>query len=65
MFGFLRDYGIDAMVNYNDLDSRNTSWIMGRALDRESRLNADELKAKEEALLECEFGPKWWLRAHP
>lgn len=53
------------MVNYADPDPRNISWIMGQALDRDCRLTGAEVKAKEEALLECEFGPKWWLRAHP
>lgn len=53
------------MVNYNDSDSRNISWLMGRALDRESRLNPEETQAKEDAIKEHHFGKKWWLRAHP
>lgn len=53
------------MASYNDHDARNIAWVMGRAFDRDHRLNEEETHAKYEAEMECEFGPQWWLRAHP
>lgn len=53
------------MPSYDDLDPRNVAWVRERAIDRDCRLTKEEADAKTEAEMECEFGPRWWLRAHP
>lgn len=35
------------------------------AIARDEKLNPEEAAAKREAEMECEFGPRWWTRAHP
>lgn len=35
------------------------------AIARDNRLTKQEERAKQDALIELELGPKWWLRAHP
>lgn len=43
----------------------NLSYRLRTAIERDDRLNLEEALAKREAEMECEFGPRWWTRAHP
>lgn len=52
-------------TGYDNSDPHNVAYRLRIALDRDDRLNYEETQAKEDVEMEREFGPKWWLRAHP
>lgn len=59
MFGFLVDF------KYDTNQPERIEQILRNARQRDDVLNKEEEKARVEALKECIFGPKYWLRAHP
>lgn len=50
---------------YDNPDPTNVAYRLRVALDRDERLNPEEAAAKHDVEMEIEFGPRWWLRAHP
>lgn len=52
-------------TGYDNPSAENQAYRLRVALDRDDRLNSEELMAKRDAEMEYEFGPRWWTRAHP
>ena len=52
-------------TGYDNPSPENQAYRLRVALDRDDRLNRDEALAKYDVEMEIEFGPRWWLRAHP
>lgn len=52
-------------TGYDNPSEENQRYRLRVALDREDRLTREEAQARDDVLLEIEFGPRWWLRAHP
>lgn len=52
-------------TGYDNPDPANVAYRLRVALDRDDRLTAEEAAAKHDVEMEIEFGPRWWLRAHP
>lgn len=52
-------------TGYDNPSPDNVAYRLRVALDRDDRLNHEEERARKDVEMEREFGPKWWLRAHP
>lgn len=50
---------------YENSQPTNVAYRLRIALDRENRLNNEELRAYEDTLIELEFGASFFQRAHP
>lgn len=67
MFGYMAyDYLSSVPLEpYSYQDEARQSIALRAALDRDDRLNPEERRAKTDAILDCEYGPGFLLRAHP
>ena len=52
-------------TGYDNPSPENVAYRLRVALDRDERLTAEEARAKLDVEMEREFGPRWWMRAHP
>ena len=65
MYGALFGGGAPPSTGYDNPSVLNVAYRLQIALDRDDRLNKEESLAKFEAEMENEFGPRWFMRAHP
>lgn len=52
-------------TGYDNKSQENQAYRLRCAIQRDDRLTAEEADAKRDVEMEIEFGPRWWVRAHP
>lgn len=52
-------------TDYDNNSPTNIAYRERVALDRENRLNVEEQRAYDDALVECQYGSGFFRRAHP